>query len=35
MEKGFLEMVILRVEGLCKTMQRKAKEGDKAFQKMD
>jgi thiamine kinase-like enzyme len=34
MEKGFLEMVILRVEGLCKTMERKAKEGDKAFQKM-
>lgn len=34
MEKGFLEMVLLRVEGLCKTMQRKAKEGDMAFQKM-
>ncbi|RDW22093.1 phosphotransferase [Oceanobacillus chungangensis] len=34
MEKGFLEMVLLRVEGLCKTMQRKAKEGDIAFQKM-
>ncbi|MBS2970286.1 phosphotransferase [Metabacillus sp. KIGAM252] len=31
---GFLEMVLLRVEGLCKTMQRKAKEGDMAFQKM-
>ncbi|WP_264740081.1 phosphotransferase [Cytobacillus firmus] len=34
LEKGFLEMVLLRVEGLCKTMQRKAKEGDRAFQKM-
>ncbi|MGE8081829.1 phosphotransferase [Peribacillus loiseleuriae] len=34
MEKGFLEMVLLRVEGLCKTMQRKAEEGDLAFQKM-
>lgn len=34
MEKGFLEMVLLRVEGLCKTMQRKAEEGDMAFQKM-
>ncbi|MEK4244530.1 phosphotransferase [Psychrobacillus sp. FSL K6-2684] len=34
MEKGFLEMVLLRVEGLCKTIQRKAKEGDMAFQKM-
>jgi thiamine kinase-like enzyme len=34
MEKGFLEMALLRVEGLCKTMQRKAKEGDIAFQKM-
>ncbi|MBD8498093.1 phosphotransferase enzyme family protein [Paenibacillus arenosi] len=34
MESGFLEMVILRVEGLCKTIQRKAKEGDMAFQKM-
>ncbi|GGE61409.1 phosphotransferase enzyme family protein [Priestia taiwanensis] len=33
-EKGFLEMVLLRVEGLCKTMQRKAQEGDMAFQKM-
>ncbi|MBG9587433.1 phosphotransferase [Cytobacillus firmus] len=34
MEKGFLETVLLRVEALCKTMQRKAKEGDMAFQKM-
>jgi aminoglycoside phosphotransferase len=33
-EKGVLEMVLLRVEALCKTMQRKASEGDKAFQKM-
>ncbi|RBP89898.1 phosphotransferase family enzyme [Cytobacillus firmus] len=31
---GFLEMVLLRVEGLCKTMQRKAVDGDMAFQKM-
>ncbi|WP_223702570.1 phosphotransferase [Sutcliffiella deserti] len=34
MEKGFLDMVLLRVEGLCKTMLRKATEGDTAFQKM-
>ncbi|USK52543.1 aminoglycoside phosphotransferase family protein [Bacillus sp. CMF12] len=34
MENGFLEIVLLRVEALCKTMQRKAKEGDMAFQKM-
>lgn len=33
-ENGFFEMVLLRVEGLCKTMQRKAKEGNMAFQKM-
>ena len=33
-KKGFLEMVLLRVEGLCKIIQRKAKEGDMAFQKM-
>ncbi|MEH7237662.1 phosphotransferase [Bacillus sp. JJ1562] len=29
-----LEMVLLRLEGLCKYMQRKASEGDSAFQKM-
>ncbi|MEQ2526316.1 aminoglycoside phosphotransferase family protein [Bacillaceae bacterium CLA-AA-H227] len=34
MEIGFLEMVLLRIEGLCKTMQRKAKEGEMAFQRM-
>ena len=34
MEKGFLEMVLLRVDGLCKYMMKKASEGDVAFQKM-
>lgn len=34
LEKGFMEMVLLRLEGLCKTIERKAKEGDPAFQKM-
>ncbi|KMK76763.1 phosphotransferase [Alkalihalobacillus pseudalcaliphilus] len=34
LETGFLEMVILRLEGLCETMQRKANEGNPAFQKM-
>jgi hypothetical protein len=34
MEKGFLEMVLLRLEGLCNYMKRKASEGDVAFQKM-
>ena len=34
METGFLEMVLLRVEGLCKYMIKKASEGDVAFQKM-
>ncbi|MGG0739494.1 phosphotransferase [Niallia taxi] len=34
MDKDFLEMVILRVEGLCKYMIKKAEEGDIAFQKM-
>ena len=34
MENGFLEMVLLRVEGLCIYMKRKASEGDVAFQKM-
>ena len=34
LEKGFLDMVLLRVDALCKTMQRKAEEGDLAFQKM-
>ena len=34
MEKGFLEMVLLRLEGLCKYMIKKASEGDAAFQKM-
>ena len=33
-EEDFLEMVLLRLDGLCKTIKRKAKEGDIAFQKM-
>lgn len=33
-EERYLEMVILRLEALCKTMTRKASEGDRAFQKM-
>ncbi|MCK1985663.1 MULTISPECIES: phosphotransferase [Peribacillus] len=33
-EGNYLEMVLLRVEGLCKTITRKAREGDIAFQKM-
>lgn len=33
-EEDFLEVVLLRLEGLCKTMTRKASEGDLAFQKM-
>lgn len=32
--KGILEMVLLRLEGLCKTLKRKAAEGDTAFQQM-
>ncbi|PJN89791.1 phosphotransferase [Bacillus sp. mrc49] len=31
---NYLEMVLLRLEGLCKTIARKAGEGDAAFQKM-
>ncbi|WP_426348815.1 phosphotransferase [Alloiococcus sp. CFN-8] len=34
MEKGIIEVVLLRIEAFCKLMQRKANEGDKAFQKM-
>ncbi|KMM39262.1 phosphotransferase [Guptibacillus hwajinpoensis] len=34
MEEGYVEMVLLRLEGLCKYMVRKAGEGDGAFQKM-
>lgn len=30
----YLEMVVLRLEGLCKTITRRAKEGHEAFQKM-
>jgi Phosphotransferase enzyme family len=30
----FLEMVLLRLKGLCRTIERKASEGDIAFQKM-
>jgi thiamine kinase-like enzyme len=33
-EEDYLEMVLLRLEGLCKTITRKASEGDLAFQKM-
>lgn len=33
-EENYLEMVVLRLEGLCKTIIRKANEGDLAFQKM-
>jgi thiamine kinase-like enzyme len=33
-EENYLEMVVLRLEGLCKTIERKAREGDLAFQKM-
>lgn len=33
-EANYLERVLLRLEGLCKTITRKAKEGDIAFQKM-
>ncbi|MFD1864194.1 phosphotransferase [Planococcus chinensis] len=33
-EEDFLEMVVLRLEGLCKTIVRKAQEGEPAFQKM-
>ncbi len=32
--EDFLDIVILRLEGLCKTINRKAIEGDAAFQKM-
>lgn len=34
MDKNYLEMVLLRLEGLCKTIARKADEGDLAFQQM-
>ncbi|MGP4082931.1 phosphotransferase [Pseudalkalibacillus sp. R45] len=34
MEEGYLEIVLLRLEGLCKYMKTKASEGDIAFQKM-
>jgi hypothetical protein len=34
LETSFLEMVLLRLEGLCKTIERKAREGVSAFQKM-
>lgn len=33
-EEDYLEMVLLRLEGLCKTIKRKASEGDIAFKKM-
>lgn len=31
---NYIEMVLLRLEGLCKTITRRANEGDPAFQKM-
>ena len=34
MEEDYLEMVLLRLEGLCNYMKRKASEGDIAFKKM-
>lgn len=34
MEQDFLEMMLLRLEGLCKTIIRKANDGDIAFRKM-
>ncbi|MFS0861932.1 phosphotransferase [Fredinandcohnia sp. 179-A 10B2 NHS] len=34
LEQGYLDMVLLRLEGLCKYMKRKAAGGDIAFQKM-
>ncbi|KIL45474.1 phosphotransferase enzyme family protein [Jeotgalibacillus soli] len=34
MNEEYLEMVLLRLEGLCKTIKRKAREGDVSFQKM-
>lgn len=34
LDESCLDMVLLRLEGLCKTIERKAKEGDIAFQKM-
>ncbi|MEW9501818.1 phosphotransferase enzyme family protein [Jeotgalibacillus marinus] len=33
-EEDYLEMVLLRLQGLCKTIKRKASVGDLAFQKM-
>jgi thiamine kinase-like enzyme len=33
-KEGYLEMVLLRLEGLCTYMKRKASEGDTVFQKM-
>ncbi|QKS69842.1 phosphotransferase [Paenalkalicoccus suaedae] len=34
LKEGLIEMVMLRLAGLCATMRRKADEGDAAFQKM-
>ncbi|MGE7907566.1 phosphotransferase [Peribacillus sp. NPDC094092] len=34
LEEDYLEMVLLRLEGVCKTITRKSSEGDIAFQKM-
>mgnify|MGYP003498084390 FL=1 len=32
--ENLIEMILQRLEGLCKTINRKASEGDLAFQKM-
>lgn len=34
LEEDYLEMVLLRIEGICKTITRKASEGDIAFKNM-
>ncbi|MCA0983240.1 phosphotransferase [Halobacillus yeomjeoni] len=34
MKKDYIDMVLLRLEGLTQTIQRKAEEGDRAFQEM-
>lgn len=34
MAEDFYKMIVLRLEGLCQTIMRKAREGDLAFQKM-
>lgn len=34
MKEDYLDMLLLRIEGLCKTIIRKAQEGDINFEKM-